>query len=109
LRARAESITDARRQAAQQRVVRKRAQQVTRDRYLTGLAKGERQAWQRADALVGTTRPADYAAAAELLVDLRDVSGRTGRGAAFGQRIAALREAHAKKPSLLARLRKAGL
>ena len=42
-------------------------------------------------------------------LDLRDASGRTGRGAAFGRRIAALRQAHAKKPSLLARLRKAGL
>jgi len=114
LRARAESLAEARRQGAQQREVRERArrereQQVARDRYLTGLAKRERQAWQRIDALVGTKRPADYAAAVELLVDLRDVSGRTGRGAAFGQRIAALREAHAKKPSLLARLRKAGL
>lgn len=114
LRARAASIAEARRQAAQQREARERArrereQQVARDRYLTGLAKRERQAWQRVDALVGTKRPADYAAAVELLVDLRDVSGRTGRGAAFGQRIAALREAHAKKPSLLARLRKAGL
>ena len=114
LRARAESLAEARRQAAQQREVRERArrereQQVARDRYLTGLAKRERQAWQRVDALVGTKRPADYAAALELLVDLRDVSGRTGRGAAFGQRIAVLREAHAKKPSLLARLGKAGL
>jgi hypothetical protein len=86
-----------------------REQQVARDRYLTGLAKRERQAWQRVDALVGTKRPADYAAAVELLVDLRDVSGRTGRGAAFGRRIAALRQAHARKPGLLARLRKIGL
>jgi hypothetical protein len=114
LRARAESLAEARGQAAQQREVRERArrgreQQVARDRYLTGLAKRERQAWQRIDALVGTKRPADYAAAVELLVDLRDVSGRTGRGAAFGRRIAALRQAHAKKPSLLARLRKVGL
>ena len=73
------------------------------------MAKRERQAWQRVDALTGTKRPADYAAAVELLVDLRDVSGRTGRNAVFGQCIAALREAHAKKPSLLARLRKVGL
>lgn len=113
LRAR-ESLAEARRQAAQQREVRERArrereQKVARDRYLIDLAKRERQAWQRVDALVGTKRPADYAAAVELLVDLRDVSGRTGRGAAFGQRIDVLREALAKKPSLLARFRKAGL
>ena len=114
LRAHAASIAEARRQTARQREARERArrereQQVARDRYLTGLAKRERQAWQRVDALVGTKRPADYAAAVELLVDLRDVSGRTGRNAVFGQCIAALREAHAKKPSLLARLRKVGL
>ena len=114
LRAHAASIAEARRQTARQREARERArrerdQQVARDRYLTGLAKRERQAWQRVDALTGTKRPADYAAAVELLVDLRDVSGRTGRNAVFGQCIAALREAHAKKPSLLARLRKVGL
>jgi len=114
LRARAESIVAAKRQAAQQREARERArrereQQVARDRYLTGLAKRERQAWQRVDALVGTKRPANYAAAVELLMDLRDVSGRAGRDTAFGQGIAALRQAHAKKPSLLARLRKVGL
>ena len=111
---RAQSIADTRRSVAQQREVRERArrereQQVARDRYLTGLAKQERQAWQRVDALVGTKRPTDYAAAVELLVDLRDVSGQTRRDAAFKRRIAALRQVHAKKPSLLARLRKVGL
>ena len=109
LRARAQSIADTRRSVAQQREVREREQQVARDRYLTGLAKQERQAWQRVDALVGTKRPTDYAAAVELLNDLRDVSGQTRRDAAFKRRIAALRQVHAKKPSLLARLRKVGL
>lgn len=73
------------------------------------LAKRERQAWQRVDALIGTRRPADYAAAVELLVDLRAVSEGKGRAVEFTERIGALREAHAKKPSLLGRLRKAGL
>lgn len=50
----------------------------------------------------------DHVAVA-LLVHLRDVSGRKERDAAFMQRIGALREAHAKKPSLLARLKKAGM
>ncbi|MDP9224705.1 MAG: hypothetical protein M3P18_12795 [Actinomycetota bacterium] len=114
LRAHTASIAEARRQTSLKREARARARrerekQVGRDRYLASLAKRECQAWQRVDALVGTKRPADYAAAVELLVDLRDVSGRTGRNAIFGQCIAALREAHAKKPSLLARLRKVGL
>ena len=76
---------------------------------MTGLARRERQAWQRVDALIDTTRPVDYNAAVALLVDLRDVSRRKGREAEFTQRICALRDAHAKKPSLLSRLSKAGL
>jgi hypothetical protein len=56
--------------------------------------------------LVGTKRPADSAAAVELLLDLRSGSERTVRGIAFARRITALREAHPKTPSLLARLRR---
>ncbi len=113
LRADAASIAEARRQTAQQREVRERArrereQQVARDRYLTGLAKRERQAWQRVDTLIGTKRPRDYDAAVTLLSDLRDVSGQKGRVSQFAQRISELREAHAAKPSLLARLKNAG-
>jgi hypothetical protein len=40
---------------------------------------------------------------------LRDVSGRKGRDTAFAQGIGSLRRLHATKPSLLMRLRKAGL
>jgi hypothetical protein len=114
VRDRAESMAEARRRAAQQREARKRErreqkEQIARDRYLTSLAKRESLAWQRVDALISTRRPDDYAAAVVLLGDLRDVGGRKGTAIAFTQRIGALREAHAKKPSLLARLRKAGL
>jgi hypothetical protein len=91
------------------RAVREREERARRDRYLNGLAKRERQAWQRVDALIGDRRPADYAAAVTLLVDLRDVSGRKGRDTAFAQGIGSLRRLHATKPSLLMRLRKAGL
>ena len=79
-----------------------------RERYLTGLAKRERQAWERVDGLIGTKRPGDYAAAVTLLVDLRDISGNR-RDAAFAQRLAKIRARHANKPALLARLAKAGL
>jgi hypothetical protein len=114
LRARAETIAERRQKTAQEREARERAarerkEQAARARYLTGLAKRERQAWQRVDALIASRRPADYTAAVALLVDLRDASGRKGRDAAFTQRIGVLREAHAKKPGLLARLAKAGL
>jgi hypothetical protein len=114
LRARAEAIAERRRQIAREREARERAarertEQAARDRYLTRLAKEERQAWRRVDALLGTKRPADYAAAVALLVDLRDARGRKERDTAFARRIGALREAHAKKPSRLLRLRRAGL
>lgn len=80
-----------------------------RERYLTGLANRERQAWERVEGLVGTKRPGDYAAAVTLLVDLRDVSGGNRRDAAFAQRLATFRARHATKPALLARLTKSGL
>jgi uncharacterized protein HemY len=114
LRVRAEAIAERRRKAARQRearlrAARKREEKAARDQYLTGLAKREHQAWRRVDTFISTNRPRDYTAAVELLLDLRDVSGRKGRGVAFAQRIGALRLAHAKKPSLLLRLRKARL
>lgn len=111
LRARAEGITERRRKAAREREVRERLErerqeQAARDRYLTDLANREHHAWQRVDALIGTKRPGDYDGAVSLLVDLRDVNEQKGRAAKFAQRIGALREAHAKKPSLLARFSK---
>jgi hypothetical protein len=114
LRAKAEAIARTRLDAAGQREARERArrereEQASRERYLTGMAKRERQAWERVDGLIGTKRPGDYAAAVTLLVDLRDINGRNRRDAAFAQRLATIRARHAKKPALLARLAKAGL
>jgi hypothetical protein len=74
---------------------------------IRGLAKREREAWRQVDALIATKRPRDYDAAVTLLSDLREMSGRKGRAGPFGQRIDELRAAHAAKPSLLARLRRA--
>ena len=113
LRERAEAMAEARHQVARRRETRARArrerqEQVARDRYLAGLAKRERQAWQRVDTLIGTKRPRDYDAAVTLLSDLCDVSGQKGRAGQFAQRISDLREAHATKPSLLARLKDVG-
>lgn len=114
LRVKAEAIARKRLDAARQREARERArrereERASHERYLTGLARRERQAWERVDGLIGTKRPGDYAAAVTLLVDLRDISGRNRRDAAFAQRLATIRARHAKKPALLARLAKAGL
>jgi hypothetical protein len=47
-------------------------------------------------------------AAVTLLQDLCEIGERKGRRVEVFERIRALRERHAKKPSFLARLRKAG-
>jgi len=44
----------------------------------------------------------------ELLVDLRDLAARAG-GADFRRRVEALRNAHARKPTLIDRLHKVEL
>ncbi len=61
------------------------------------------------DALIATKRPADYDAAVLLLTDLRDLYIQTNRTPAFEARLSGLREQHARKPSLVQRLDRAGL
>jgi len=114
LRARAEVLAEQRREvirvrAAKERMRGEREQAAARDRYLSTLAKRQADAWRRVEALVITKRPRDYDAAIALLRDLREIGERKGRREEFTEHIRALREAHAKKPSFLARLRKAGL
>ena len=94
---------------AKDRVRREREQAAARDSHLTALAKRQAGAWRRVEALVATKRPGDYDAAVALLKDLREISERKGRLVDVIERIGALRDAHAKKPSLLMRLKKAGL
>jgi hypothetical protein len=114
LRARAEESAEQRRQViaardAKEHALREREQAVARERHLITLSKRQTEAWRRIDALVATKRPGDYDAAITLLKDLREIAERKGRSMEIANRIRRLREAHAKKPSLLARLRKAGL
>jgi len=44
-----------------------------------------------------------------LLLDLRDLAQREGRDAEFRKKLDALATYHARKPTFLSRLRKAGL
>ena len=85
-----------------------REQAAARESHLRLLAKRQAAAWRRVEALVATKRPGDYDAAVSLLKDLREISERKGRRAEIAERIRALRDVHAKQPSFLARLRKAG-
>lgn len=61
------------------------------------------------DDLIATRRPAEYDQAVKLLADLRELGALDKRVAAVDAQIRRLREQHAKKESLLARLRRAGL
>jgi len=113
LRARAEALAEQAREVvlareAKERMRREREQAAARDRHLSMLAKRQADAWRRVEALVITNRPGDYDAAITLLQDLGEIGERKDRRVEVTARVRALREVHAKKPSFLARLRKAG-
>jgi hypothetical protein len=93
---------------AKERLRREREQTAARDRHLSTLAKRQAAAWRQVEALVITKRPGEYDEAVTLLRDLRDIGERKGRRVEVTERIRALREVHAKKPSFLA-LEKGGI
>jgi uncharacterized Zn finger protein len=80
-----------------------------RERHLASLAKREPDAWREVDTLIATKRPRDYEAAVRLLKDLADLGQRRGRQTEVRDRLARLRQEHARKPTLLKRLKAAGL
>ena len=61
------------------------------------------------EALIATKQPGKYDAAVALLRDLHELAVRSGRREEVEARLADLRQHHAKKPSLIGRLRAAGL
>lgn len=82
---------------------------LARERRLDELARAETAAWSRVDALIATRKPAEYDAAVTLLTDLQALAERDGRHDTFAHRITALRQAHARKPSLIERFNRAGV
>ncbi|GAB3066648.1 hypothetical protein [Micromonospora schwarzwaldensis] len=96
-------------QRERDRVRRERSAAAARQRHLDTLAIDQPAAWQRADELIATKKPREYDTAVQLLVDLRELSERDGDSSSFRYRLAELRAAHARKPSLLERLNLAGL
>jgi hypothetical protein len=96
-----------RRQAAQRaddEARRARARALARERRLDELARDEDSAWSRVEALIAVRKPAEYDAAVTLLTDLQALAERDDRPHSFTARTAALRETHARKPSLIQRL-----
>lgn len=94
---------------ARERARREREAAEARERHLASLAKREAEAWREVEALIATKQPARYDVAVTLLKDLHDVAVRAGRQDEVEARLRHLREQHAKKPSLINRLQKAGL
>jgi hypothetical protein len=106
--------TDERRREEAERAVRENArrereQAEARNRALDGLAKREVEAWREVDLLIASKRPRAYDEAVGLMADLWEIGARGGRSSEVEARIQAIREEHARKPTFLQRLRKAGL
>jgi hypothetical protein len=96
-------------QRAEDAARRERARLEARERRLDELADSEDAAWSRVEAMIATRKPAEYDAAVTLLTDLQALAGREDRYDTFTVRTIALRQTHARKPSLIERLNRAAL
>ena len=94
--------------AAKEKEQRERAAVSARAKHLNQLAGKEPVLWEKVEHLVATKQPKSYDQAVQLLVDLRDLAARKD-AADFRWRVEALRTAHARKPTLIVRLERAGL
>jgi TPR repeat protein len=92
-----------------ERMRRDQEEAAAREKHLASLAKREPDAWLQVDALIATKRPSDYEVAVQLLKDLAELDEKRGRQAEVRDRLARLQQEHARKPTLLRRLRAAGL
>jgi hypothetical protein len=99
----------AERRRAAERAARKRARRAeerarARQEYLNGLASRGTNVWDEAESLIKTRNPANYDRGVGLLQDLRDVASLRNKNAEFEARLQALREHHARKPTLIRRI-----
>ncbi|MFB9408385.1 hypothetical protein [Dactylosporangium matsuzakiense] len=95
--------------AAAERARREAAAAAAREQRLDALAADPEQAWQHVAELIATKKPKEYDSAVGLLIDLQALGEREGQRKAFRGRMHQLRLEHARKPSLLDRLERAGL
>lgn len=110
----AEALTEEKRRRAAERAAaeKKRIEMeraAAREKYLDELAQKADKVWQNVEGLISTKQPARYDEAVKLLVDLRDLAARRGKIEGFQLRHRELCEKHAKKPSLLRKIERAGL
>jgi hypothetical protein len=102
-RARAQALRQ-----AEEKARREREAALARKKQLERIAGREDDLWVEVDDLVDSKLPKSYDQAVKILVDLRDLFNRSKTGD-FRIRLQALRQLHARKPSFLNRLTKAGL
>ena len=112
--ARAEHIAEDRRrkearQRARENARRERERAEKRKRYLESLVGKESDLWTEVDQLIATRQPKQYDRAVSLLQDLHELAAVKGKTPEFALRIGRLCSQHAKKTSLVDRLRKAKL
>ncbi len=82
---------------------------LARAKYLDDLVRREPAVWAEIEALIATKQPASYDRAVGLLVDLRDAAAAHDGESNFLGRLERVRTEHARKPSLLLKMHRAGL
>lgn len=95
--------------AAREKERRDRETAKARVKYLDEIAEREPNLWNEVGTLIATKQPKNFDTAVRLLIDLRDLSIRNQTMNEFCSRIEDLKIAHSRKPSLIERMRRAGL
>ncbi|MFQ5472992.1 MAG: hypothetical protein ACE5FA_08935, partial [Dehalococcoidia bacterium] len=96
-------------QAEKERERQARADAKARKNHLDDIASRTPAVWKQVSAWIAKRTPKGYDCAVGLLVDLRDAADHTSRTDEFRERLQALRDHHASKPSLVRRLQQSGL
>jgi len=96
-------------QAEKEREHQARAEAQARKERLEDIASRAPVVWKQVSTWIAKRTPKGYDRAVELLVDLRDAAAHANRTDDFSERLQALRNRHASKPSLVRRLQQSGL
>ncbi|MGD0650289.1 MAG: hypothetical protein ABSA97_03970 [Verrucomicrobiia bacterium] len=84
---------------------REREQAQRRAAYLDSLAGKEEDLWRKVEQLVATKQPKRYDEAVEILKDLCELAERQGARSGFTKKLETLCANHARKPTLIERIR----
>jgi len=76
--------------------------------HLNSISGRTAELWEQIEQLIATRQSKSYDLAIQHLADLHDLAARKGTQSEFATRIASLRQAHARKPGVLARLNEKG-